>query len=181
MNVGSPHKHTLRILLVALSLVAANQPAVAHMMVAQHGTLNIVEDGAYLVVSLPVSAFEDVDTDRDQKLSAAEFSLSRRSIVEQITRGILLSNDKGPCPLQGIMLSLAEEHEDPSEDASHVIVMGRFALNHSFRNLRLTVNLFGHGPAEKQLKFSAKRNAKSQQDRFELSPGKPAHWLFLAP
>ncbi|WP_133146656.1 hypothetical protein [Shewanella sp. 10N.286.51.B7] len=33
----------------------------AHMMVAQHGTINLVDDGAFMVLSLPVSAFHFLD------------------------------------------------------------------------------------------------------------------------
>ena len=42
-------------------------PAQAHLMEAQQGTLNIIDDRAFMVLSLPISAFEDID-DNEQKL-----------------------------------------------------------------------------------------------------------------
>ena len=51
-------------------LLCAIAPAQAHLMVAQHGTLNLVGDGVYMVLSLPVSAFAGSDDDGDDKLSS---------------------------------------------------------------------------------------------------------------
>ena len=51
---------------ILLSLVMTTLPAqlvFAHLMVAQHGTLNIVDDSVFMVLSLPVSAFEGLDDD----------------------------------------------------------------------------------------------------------------------
>ena len=47
----------LRQWLLAFLLAWASVPAAqAHLVVSQRGTLNIVGDGAYMVLSLPVSA-----------------------------------------------------------------------------------------------------------------------------
>ena len=181
MNCRTPHARTLRILLIALALLLANHPAAAHMMVAQHGTLNLVGDGAFLVVSLPVSAFDGIDDNADGRLSASEFKLHRMSIIERVTQGLVLSDGDEACPLQGIMLSLAEDHDDPGKPSLQLIVMGRFALQNAPNNLRLTVDLFGTGHAEKQLKFSARQRSREQHDSFELSPDKPEHQLFPGP
>jgi hypothetical protein len=57
------------------------QLAEAHLMVAQHGTLNVVDDGVFMVLSLPVSAFDGVDDDNDGKVSMLEFNNHRGAIV----------------------------------------------------------------------------------------------------
>jgi hypothetical protein len=49
----------------------------AHLMVAQHGTLNIVDDGVFMVLSLPISAFNGVDEDSNGKISMLEFNNHR--------------------------------------------------------------------------------------------------------
>lgn len=181
MKCRTPHARGLRILLIAMTLLLASHPATAHMMVAQHGTLNLVGDGAYLVVSLPVSAFDGIDDNADGRLSASELRLHRMSIIERVTQGLVLSDGDEACPLQGIMLSLAEDHDDPANPSLQLIVMGRFALQTASNDLRLTVDLYGTGHSEKQLKFSARRRSRAQDDSFELSPDQPAHQLFPGP
>jgi hypothetical protein len=43
--------------------------AQAHLLPAQNATMNIIDNAAYMVVSVPVSALEGVDNDGDGKLS----------------------------------------------------------------------------------------------------------------
>jgi hypothetical protein len=52
------------VLLWAVSLPAAY----AHLMVAQRGTLNLVDNGAFMVISLPVTALAGTDDDGDSRL-----------------------------------------------------------------------------------------------------------------
>ena len=58
-----------RPMLVLLLCISTIPVANAHLMVAQQGTLNVVDDGAFVVMSLPISAFSSVDDDGDGKLS----------------------------------------------------------------------------------------------------------------
>jgi hypothetical protein len=61
----------LAITLLSLTLNLIMGPvAHAHLMVAQHGTLNIVDDGVFMVLSLPISAFDGIDDDKDGNLVA---------------------------------------------------------------------------------------------------------------
>ena len=52
----------------------------AHLVVSQRGTLNIVGDGAYMVLSLPVSALSGIDDDHDGLLSVNELRAHGASI-----------------------------------------------------------------------------------------------------
>ncbi len=79
--------------------LAALPAAQAHLMVAQRGTLNIVGDGGFMVLSLPVSAFSGVDDDGDGKLSMAEFSTHRSNIISAVTRDVQMLDEQGPRPL----------------------------------------------------------------------------------
>ena len=56
-----PVVHAILALWLALGLALWAPQAQAHMMVAQKGTLNFEAGGAYLLVSLPVSAFTGFD------------------------------------------------------------------------------------------------------------------------
>ena len=56
-----------RALAGALLLLLATA-AEAHLMVAQRGTVHVVGDGAFVVVSLPVSAFTGIGVDDEGRL-----------------------------------------------------------------------------------------------------------------
>jgi hypothetical protein len=61
-------------------LLCASTPAAAHLMVAQKGTLNLQGDGAFLVLSLPVSAFADTSEPQVvQQVELKAWAASRRS------------------------------------------------------------------------------------------------------
>jgi len=63
-----------------LLMLVAPLTANAHLMVEQRGTINIVDDGAFVVVSVPVAAFSGVDDDGDGLVSAAELRSHYRHI-----------------------------------------------------------------------------------------------------
>ena len=61
---------------LALGALFALPAAHGHLIVDQKGTINFVEDGAFMVVSLPVTALEGADDDGDGRMSFAEMALS---------------------------------------------------------------------------------------------------------
>lgn len=155
----------MRRALLAL-LLAGWSTAQAHLMVAQHGTLNLVGTGAFLVLSLPVSAFEGVDDDGDGRLSAAELQAHRSAIEATVARRVRLADAQGELPLQGVMLSLSPPEEDPTAPATQLVVLGRYALPADaarVRGLRWTMELFGRGAGERQLVLTATRGQQRQE------------------
>jgi hypothetical protein len=102
----------LAITLLSLTLSLVMGPvAHAHLMVAQHGTLNIVDDGVFMVLSLPISAFDGVDDDNDGKVSMIEFNNHRAAIIESIEQNVTLGDKEGNLSLEGIMLSPVVPHD----------------------------------------------------------------------
>jgi len=162
------NKYLMRTLSALFALIISQQ-SFAHVMVAQHGTLNVVEDGVFMVLSLPVSAFSGFDDDKDGKLSTAEFSLHRAVIVKAIQEGIVLTDTTGKIALQGMMLSPVTSHHSPNAPTSQLIVMGRFALVDANSVLHYQVNLFGKSAAEQLLEITATRKADKQKHVFELT------------
>jgi len=146
----------------------------AHVMVAQSGTLNVMEDGVFMVLSLPVSAFEGIDYDKDGLLSNDEFIKHRSLIVAAIIDGVLLSDESGVLPLQGMMLSPVIHHESQSMShnplASQIVVMGRFPLTESSEELQFFINLFGKDKSEQLIKIAVTRKQDQQFQNFELTP-----------
>ncbi len=161
----------LSVPLLALTLSLSMFPSAhAHLMVAQHGTLNIVDDGAFMVLSLPISAFEGVDDDSDGKVSMLEFNHHRAAIVEFVRQNVTLNDKQGSRPLQGIMLSPVVPHDAPKASISQLTVMGRFTLVDPDSALRFHTGLYGKRAAEQALEITATRRSVNQKHVFELTP-----------
>lgn len=161
------------LLLLALMV----NPAGAHLMVAQHGTLNRVGDGVFMVLSLPVSAFTDTDDDGDGKLSNTEFSKHRLRIVNAINTHIKLLDAAGPRPLEGMMLSPVAPHDDPTAPVEQLVLMGRFVLAQPPEQpsaigttLYFHAGLFGSREGEQLLSVTATDKASGRKHKMHLSP-----------
>ncbi|MGK0269760.1 MAG: hypothetical protein ACI88H_000392 [Cocleimonas sp.] len=77
----------IKTLQVSVLLIAAIVPqASAHLMVAQHGTLNFKGSGAFIVLSVPISAFTNINDDGDGKLSSSEFKKTDLLLIILIKR-----------------------------------------------------------------------------------------------
>lgn len=158
--------HLLRLaLLLWLGFGAAG--AHAHLMVAQHGTLNWSGSGAFLVVSLPVSAFSGVDDDWDGLWSPAELQRHWVSVERQVLDGVRLHCGQADCPLQGLMLQLSPEHG--AQASSQLVVLGRFDLSSASTPQALDVRLKGARPQEQRLRMTLTRGDDAQI--MVLSPG----------
>jgi hypothetical protein len=154
------------------------QLARAHLMVAQHGTLNILDDGAFMVLSLPISAFEGLDDDGDGKVSMLEFNKHRDAITQSIEKNVTLSDQQANCALKGIMLSPVVPHGPEGDAISQLAVMGRFTLNEPASALRFTIGLYGMQTAERRLEITATRSQDKQKAVFELTPASPTRAIF---
>jgi hypothetical protein len=164
--------------LIWLLGLLALQPAQAHLMVAQRGTLNFVGSGGFVVMALPVDAFTGFDDDGDGRLSAAEMRAHSSDIETQVLRGLQLIGDAGPRPLEGLMLNLAPDDSAPTARAGHLVVLGRFALadSDSTSGLRLRLTLFGKTAAAQQQNITVSRGAQKQ--KMVLAPGREERALF---
>jgi hypothetical protein len=151
--------------LVILTALSAR----AHLMVAQKGTLNISGNGAYMVISIPVSALQNVDSDGDHLLSAPELNEHSNKIIQQISDGLQLRANSKALPLQGVMLNLSPKDSDEGQVADQLIAMGRFALNDPNEKMEFRCSLWGTGETEKSLSLTITKELKE------------AHFLMLSP
>ena len=117
------------VLWILWGMLLGMAPAQAHLMAAQKGTLNIVGNAAFLVLSVPVTAFKGVDDDGDGALSKAELALRVETIRAQVQAGVQLLGPGGALPLQLMMLDIAPPEKTPDAPASHLVVLGRFQLD----------------------------------------------------
>lgn len=144
--------------------------AQAHLMVAQHGTLNFLDDSAYLVLSLPASAFIDADDDKDGLLSITEFSEHRRDIIAMVAEKVTLGTKTEHFELHNIMVSPVTPHDAPKDPADQIIVMGRFSLAKNADDLFFRVDLFGESSEARSLEITAARKSNQNKQVFELTP-----------
>jgi hypothetical protein len=153
MIMRSIYRNVSVTLLILILTVPMSPSAQAHLMVAQHGTLNIVDD------------------DNDGQVSMVEFNNHRAGIIESVEQNVTLSDKEENLPIQGIMLS-------PEVPLSQLVVMGRFSLAGAEGELCFQVDLFGKQSTEQLLKVTATRKSDSKEHVFELTPATPTGFLF---
>jgi hypothetical protein len=161
----------------ALLTVFAVPAAQAHLMHAQHGTLNVAANGIYMVISLPVSAFDGLDRNRDGAVSMVEFNRERSNIIRSLRRQVALSDAQGPYPLQDIVLSPVSEGGSPTHAIAQLTVMGRFAVREPSGPLRFYLGLYGDGHDEQRVTMTATREG-SARHVFRLTPEDAVGELF---
>lgn len=162
--------------------------AQAHLMVAQHGTLNIVDDGAFMVLSLAISSFQGIDDDNSGDINLLEFNRHRAEIVQAVKREITLQDAEGQCALQGVMLSPVTDHQALQDTTTQVAntqvaitqvtIMGRFSLAAPTSPLTLRIGLYGKHPLEKLMEVSARR--KAAMEVIQFSPESPQAKFFTS-
>ena len=141
----------------------------AHVMVAQHGTLNILDNGVFMVLSLPISAFEGIDDDNDGKLSNTEFSRHRKAISSLVHKKVVLKDSNGKLVLEDMMLSPVISHQSPKSPVSQLIVMGRYRLVDPLSPLEFQVELFGIEATEQLLEITATRKSDQKKKLVKLT------------
>lgn len=155
-------------LLVLWGTLLGVAPAQAHLMAAQKGTLNLVGDAAFLVLSVPVSALQRVDDDRDGALSKAELAAHADAVRAQVLFGVQLLGPDGALPLQLVMLDTAPPDSTPTAAARQLLVLGRFQLPQGSTGdgLSLRLSLFGTDASEQQQDLTITRQQETQWLRF---------------
>lgn len=152
-------------LLLCLALLSLSTQA--HLMVAQKGTLNVEGGGAYLLVSLPVSAFTGYDDDGDRRLSQTELQHHAPVLQQQVSRGLQLLLDAQPLPFELLLMNTAPPDDTPGAPATHLVVMGRYVLPTDAAadpdaGFRFIVRLLGQAPDERQLDMAFTRQGRTQ-------------------
>lgn len=160
--------HCLRGLCGAMLMVCAT--AQAHLMVAQKGTLNLQGDGAYLVVSLPVTAFTGIDDDGDGAWSAQELGLHGPQIQDQLKAQLRLRDAQGPRTIDSITLVPTPPDDKPGDPVTQLVVLARFKLAQALptegaetaKGLWFHAGLFGQTETEQQLSIAVTQGPHKQ-------------------
>lgn len=159
----------------ALCLLMLASGAQAHLLPKQNATMNIVDEAAFFVVSVPVSALKNVDDDGDGKLTAQEIQKQDQSIKQQFADRFAVSNDgqEGTSALSWVM---APDGSDAQMEADYVVILHRANFPETPENPVLTTDLFGTGPDEQQMTVKATLDGVSEVA--VLRPAVTAHQFF---
>ena len=159
--------------LVSMMCIASAQ---AHVMAAQQGTLNIVGDAAFMVLSVPVSAFKAVDDDGDGALSKGELAAHTGTVRQQLKEGVQLFESEQALPLSLMMVDVVGHDNAPEAPSTQLMVMGRFQLRGDSSDgvselaqtdtMRLHFNLFGRDSDEQAQDISITRQEDAQSAHF---------------
>ena len=159
--------------LVSMMCIASAQ---AHVMAAQQGTLNIVGEAAFMVLSVPVSAFTAVDDDGDGALSKGELAAHTGTVRQQLKEGVQLFESEQALPLSLMMVDVVGHDNAPEAPSTQLMVMGRFQLRGDSSDgvselaqtdtMRLHFNLFGRDSDEQAQDISITRQEDAQSAHF---------------
>jgi hydrogenase/urease accessory protein HupE len=147
-------------------------------MPVQQGTLNVVDDAVFEVVSLPASAFSGVDDDGDGRLSDAEVARHEASLRDVLSRRYRLFDGDAPGQLE-LVLVRAEQDErsaDSTVGAPCLVALLKTRFPVAPRALRLETDLFGAERATQQLTVKVTRGG--EVELAVLTPRLPTHRFF---
>ena len=160
----------------------------AHMMPAQQGTLNVVDNAVFGVLALPVSALDTdgsgasqgADANGDGRLSAAELQAQAPALRARVAQGFALHNGSERGELVLINL-LAEPDERPARQGAatptpdagsrHVLVLLKAQFSQPPTDLTVGIGLFGNREDERQLTLKVTRGPLTEA--VVLRPGHP--------
>lgn len=146
----------------------------AHMMPAQQGTLNVVDNAVFGVLALPVSALDTdgsgaslgADANGDGRLSAAELQAQAPALRARVAQGFALHNGSERGEL--VLINLLAEPDErlarqgagtPTPDAGsrHVLVLLKAQFSQPPTDLTVGIGLFGSREDERQLTLKVTR------------------------
>lgn len=166
---------------VLLATMLRTTAAWAHMMPAQQGTLNVIDNAVFAALSVPCSALRGVDDNHDGRLSADEVRAGGAKIQAQLIRGLRFFDGRAPGRVD-LVIPIAEPDErDPTSTAGsrHLLVLIKSTFAATPASLRIEIDLFGQTAAEQQITFKATRGADTEAAI--LSPHSNAHAFFQSP
>lgn len=181
-------KYSIKLLL-SLALLLFSQFSFSHAMVAQHGTVNFVKDGAFFLLSMPVSAFNGIDKDGNGEVSMIEFNLHRDHISASVKEKVYLSapttrtdltkqaEQTNKLIIDGLLLTPVTAHHNHhanKNEVEQITVMGRYALPSANAKVALSIELFGDTPKHQTYFITASNKPMGLKKKVEVSTQLPA-------
>lgn len=99
-----------------------SNPARAHLLPVGNASLNIIDQKAYLAMSLPVDVFASIESCNDGVLTTKELSRDRERIVEAVHRGLTIKGNT-QASLSSVLLNLPTQYSDNADESEEILVM----------------------------------------------------------
>ena len=145
-------------IVVGLLGAVLSVPAHAHLMENQQGTLNIVGQRGYLVISLPVSALKGVDDNRDGRLDDVELRKYAGAIERDVRSRLRVFDGSKAAPLDGLLLNLSpDENHREGGPATHLVVLAVAMFPSVPCDPLMEIRIFGRRPGENSYRFTTTR------------------------
>ena len=164
-----------RLALVLALLLGFTNAAEAHLLPKQNATMNIVENSAFFVVSVPASALTGVDDDASGSLSLAEVQAHDSDIQQQFVMRFQVSA-KGAVGVPVMTWVLPPQTDGSPTDSDYVVLMHRVDFSATPDTPRLETDLFGSRAGEGQMTVTATRGKTSEIAILQAGGG--AHTFF---
>jgi hydrogenase/urease accessory protein HupE len=150
----------------------------AHMLLAQQGTLNVVNDAVFVVLALPTAVVPQADTNGDDKLSEDEMRANTPLVLTRLRSGFRMRAQTGASGAEEGQVMLINPMAPPA-DEQHFVVLMKFQFSQPPQALELRTDLFGPREAEQQLTLKATRG--QEVDVAILRPSHTTHQFFRGP
>lgn len=164
--------------MTTLGLFVMPNLANAHLMLADHGTLNFVDNNVFIVLSIPMSAFKGVDEDKDGKVSIVEFNTHKKQISKRVKQNVYLADHQYKFTIDGLLLNPEASHTHKSNNIDQVTITGRYSLPSKLTKVNFNVKLFSNNEHKQQYQITATRKEQKLMHQFDLTLTSPFSKVF---
>lgn len=160
---------------VAVFWVLCATSAAAHLMPQERGTVNIVGNTAYSVVSVPVQAISFADDNKDGQIDTLELQRHNAGLQSAFAQGYSLSEDGNIGTVDLVYVLLPSEAEIDGDRSRYLVFMHQQHFDRPPVRLKLTSTLFSD---EGSITLTATRG--NEVSMVALSAARPHTLLFPA-
>lgn len=152
----------------------AGSAAHAHLVSAGNGLVNLLPERAVLLIAVPVSIFQNVDTNRDGLLQPEEIQSNRDRIIDQLNQSIKfeIGETQGEVLDDQIMVSV---HTDSTQGTPQIEWLRQIKFPQEVLDMPVHVSLKG-GLLNEEYLFQVKR--ADGQEVAKISRAHPSHVFF---
>lgn len=156
--------------------------AQAHLMPAGHGTINVVGDKAYMVLSVPVEAFSSVAACRDGLLTPGELAANHAALQQQVRTDLQLkSNSADALEFKQVMFDLPAGHGHAGDAGEDLVVMVVAQLGGAPSGLSLASSMWGaKGDPLKVRATVSEKGRDVRREVLRMSPARPRAVFFAS-
>lgn len=168
----------LRRLFMLLLLTGLAPAALAHLMPAGQGTVNLQGNSAFVVISIPVSALVQVDDSGDGRLSDSELERHCAAVESQVAWGVRLFSGASQGRLDFVQIGPDHAATGAASEAGaqQLVALLKIDFPAPPAQLGIIFNLFGARTAEQQVSIKALR--AGQTDVVVLTPERRERTFF---